>query len=95
MKILLQLTRGAGLKIFERRIMDRAKSPNMATVVNARRMAKRKLQRSARRTRDKEEQAKKVKCLKYKTFGIDFLFAFNGLIFLSRCIISSLSEVCK
>ena len=32
----------------------------MATVLNARRMAKRKLQRSARKNRDKEERAKKV-----------------------------------
>lgn len=50
------------LSIFEARIMDytRSKSPNIGNVLNARRLARRKLQRSARRDREKLEPPKKV-----------------------------------
>ena len=40
--------------------MDRSKSPNIATVVSARKMAKGKLQRRAHKVLDKEEKLKKV-----------------------------------
>ena len=50
------------MSIQEARIMDysRAKSPNIGNVLQARRLARRKLQRSAIRDQEKEETGKKV-----------------------------------
>lgn len=39
---------------------SRAKSPNIGNVLNARRLARRKIQRSARQDREKVEVGKKV-----------------------------------
>lgn len=53
------------MSIQEARIMDysRAKSPTIGNVLNARRLARRKLQRSARRDQEKVEAEKKVTTL--------------------------------
>lgn len=60
------------LSIQEARIMadySRAKSPNIGNVLNARRLARRKLQRSARRDREKVEPEKKVTSNEYRGFS--------------------------
>ena len=58
---------------------SRAKSPNIGNVLNARRLARRKVQRSARRDRNKVEIEKKVNINAAKIYIVSFVYRISIL----------------
>lgn len=58
---------------------SRAKSPNIGNVLNAQRLARRKVQRSARRDRNKVEIEKKVNFNDEKIYIVSFVYRISIL----------------